>query len=300
MLRDRPFTVAEAREAGVAPGRLAAADLVRPLRGLRAPLAWSRRVPDGARAAALSVGPMLRRDEFVAHVSALALWGLPLPARFERSPVVHLGTTTSRPRRRQGIAAHRYVRAPGTEVVDGVRVVGPVEAWVQSAAALSVDELVVVGDALAGRWSGDARARDLPVEQLVRAVDEAATRPGVGRLRDAVPLVRPGVLSPAETRLRLLVVRAGAPEPELNARRYDVAGRYLGRPDLSWPRERLALEYEGDVHRNDAVTFAADIERREAFADAGWDVLRVTKEHVTGPGRAMFVRRVLRRLDRRR
>lgn len=86
----------------------------------------------------------------------------------------------------------------------------------------------------------------------------------------------------------------------MNARRHDDAGRYLGRPDSSWPRERLALEYEGAVHRTDAVTFAADIERREAFADARWDVLRVTKEHLTGPGRAAFVRRVLRRLDERR
>ncbi len=46
--------------------------------------------------------------------------------------------------------------------------------------------------------------------------------------------------------------------------------------DLAWPRGRVALEYEGDVHRVDRTTWMRDLERGELFEDAGWRVVRVT------------------------
>ncbi len=46
---------------------------------------------------------------------------------------------------------------------------------------------------------------------------------------------------------------------------------------------RIAIEYEGDVHRLDRDTFRDDIDRRERFEDAGWRVIRVTAEHLQRP-----------------
>ena len=65
-----------------------------------------------------------------------------------------------------------------------------------------------------------------------------------------------GSASPGETRLRLALVRAGLPEPELNVRLYGVDGRYLGKPDIVYRRQRVVFEYEGDGHRLDGSSSA--------------------------------------------
>lgn len=52
-----------------------------------------------------------------------------------------------------------------------------------------------------------------------------------------------------ETRTRLLLVFAGLPCPETNVPVFDDHGQWIGRPDLAYRRLRLAIQYEGDVHR---------------------------------------------------
>jgi hypothetical protein len=106
-----------------------------------------------------------------------------------------------------------------------VPVVEPAVAWAQCAAELELDELVAIGDALAGRWSPEAAAREMPLAELRRVVEAWGGRRGARRLSEALDLVRPNVWSPKETELRLLLVRAGVPEPPgLNAEITDSAG----------------------------------------------------------------------------
>jgi very-short-patch-repair endonuclease len=76
-----------------------------------------------------------------------------------------------------------------------------------------------------------------------------------------------------ETRLRLLLMRAGLPEPELNPA-VPVDGRVL-HPDLLYRPWALVLEYEGDGHRTDPTAWRRDISRREALQSAGYRVLQV-------------------------
>jgi len=247
---------------------------------------------------ALDAVPLLRPDEAFCHVTALELWGLPLPERDDRShPVVHVGGTVSRQRRRPQIVAHRYA---GFRVLtqQGLPLVDPVEAWVEAAPDLDVDDVVAVGDALAGTWSSSPVARLVPLTALHAAVAASGGRPGAPVLRRAVRLVRARVDSPQETRLRLLVLRGGLPEPEVNERRWGSDGTYLGRPDLSWPTARVALEYEGDHHRTDRATFRSDIRRRERFADHGWDLVRATAPDLVPPGAIELLARLRRRLVR--
>jgi very-short-patch-repair endonuclease len=153
----------------------------------------------------------------------------------------------------------------------------PVEAWVQLAQTLTVPELVVMGGALVRKKRPFAE-----LGELRDAVLSHAGRRGAARLREALALVRPLTGSPKETGLRLLIVAAGLPEPLVGYQVHD-EGYFVGTPDLAYPLERIAIEYEGEVHRVDLRTFREDIDRRERFEDAGWRVIRVTADQLLRP-----------------
>jgi very-short-patch-repair endonuclease len=191
---------------------------------------------------------------------------------------------------------HDLADGAAVQRVDSAPVVDPVSAWCQSATLLSLDALVAVGDALAGSWSPHPAARRRPTAELARAVEARAGTRGAGRLRDALGLVRPRVESPKETELRLLLLRAGLPEPEVNMKRRDGLGRYLGKPDLSWAEHLVSAEYEGDGHRSDPQRWRNDIDRAERFTDAGWRVVRVTQRDLHGAGAERLILRLSRLL----
>jgi very-short-patch-repair endonuclease len=108
--------------------------------------------------------------------------------------------------------------------------------------------------------------------------------PGTGRLRAALVLADGRSESPMETRLRVLVVDAGFPAPAVQ---YDVVvERQRFRLDLAYPGLKLALEYDGDHHR-DRATFRRDVARLNALRAAGWTVLRFTADDVRHPGRVV-------------
>lgn len=237
--------------------------------------------------------PVLAEDEFFAHLTALELWNLPVSRRVEGGPL-HVGGTSTRQRRRPGVQGHRYAEGTPVTSFHGVRLSTPAEAWLQAAPAVGLDEAIVLGDALAGRWSPYAPARRLPIQLLADAVDRGRRRPGITVLREALALIRPGVESPKETELRLMIVRAGLPEPEVNVERFAADGSYLGRPDLSYGWCRLALEYQGDHHRTDRATWRVDLSRREGFEDAGWRVVLVSDDDLRGAAASVLLARIRR------
>lgn len=287
-LAQGPFSMATARSHGVAPERLRARDLRSPFHGV-----WSPSTAKGLVGRCREFAPLLRPDEYFAHETALALAGLPTPRRSEPGPL-HVGTTRSRQRRRSGVVGHRLVPA-ALHDVDGLPVADPVDALVQAANDVGLDDLVRLGDALAGSWSSHAFAREVPLTTL-QAAASARGRPGIRRLREALDFVRPGVDSPQETDLRLLIVRAGLPEPEVNVKRYAADGSYLGKPDLGYGWCRLALEYQGDHHRTDLETWRYDLARRERFEDEGWRVVLVSRQDLRGAAAAVLTARIRRYL----
>ncbi len=76
-----------------------------------------------------------------------------------------------------------------------------------------------------------------------------------------------------ETRLRLLLVLAGLPRPHTQVPLYDDRGRFLGRPDLYYPDQRLCLEYDGGTHRDSLVEHDR---RQNRLVNAGYRLLRFT------------------------
>jgi hypothetical protein len=259
------FTVARATAVGVGEGRLRGRDLARSTRGVRTQ-GSPETLRDHLRALALVLPP----SAVFSHTTAARMLRLPLP-RGVRA-VVHVTTPPGSPRVvRRGVVGHRG--NPDTHLVQGVQVSDPLSTWADLAAALSLDDLVVMGD-------GILRRRFCTLEELrVDLVRRAGAR-GIRHLREASELVRADAKSVMETRARLVMHRAGLPEPVLNQDIYDDNGDWLGCPDFAWPERKVLVEYDGDHHRTDRVQWQRDVARRRLMQEAGWRVIVITADDV--------------------
>jgi hypothetical protein len=270
VLVDRTFRVAEASAAGVNRERLRRLDLAVPVHGVRAPRGVSG---FGAVVAALAL--VMRVDQCFSHTSATRLWGAPLPRSVQADPVVHVSTVGGGQRmRRPGVVGHRLADDVEVVLLDGLRVVAPPAAWAQCASVLGARALVAVGDHMVGR------SRLATIDDLVSAIVPGSR--GVSGARIAVDRVRVGSESAMETWFRLAVVEAGFPEPELNVDVRDATGRFLGRVDMAWPELRIALEYDGDHHREREV-FHHDQQRDNGFVVNDWLVIHATSVDAARP-----------------
>lgn len=101
---------------------------------------------------------------------------------------------------------------------------------------------------------------------------EEAKRHGAARMRTLVSLAAPAE-SPMETRLRWLLISAGLPRPEVQAKIADSSARFIARADLYYPKARLILEYDGGNHRERLVE---DNRRQNQIVNAGYRILRYT------------------------
>lgn len=270
-LLGRPFSVREALDAGVDTGTLRSPALATRWRGVRAD---PQTVDDLGSAchAALLVAPA---GSVVSHTTALRLHGLDL-TEIEDHEIHLTAPAGSTPSRRAGLRVHTRSAGPEVTRVRGLSVVTPALAWRQLAGGVDVDGLVVVGDALCRRRLPLCSTADL----AAAAAAEAAGSRGARRARDALSLIRPRTDSVMETRARLVLVRAGIPEPLVNTPVRDATGRFVALPDLQLPAARLAIEYDGDVHRTDPRTWRRDVERRQRLEDAGWVVVTATADDV--------------------
>ncbi|MFT4219903.1 MAG: hypothetical protein QM611_05240 [Microbacterium sp.] len=296
------FAVHDAKRLGVTDSRLRARDLDAPFWGVRArpappPRAGRDDVVDLEERDALRrielFRPRMPAHAFLSHASAARRWRIPLPVLADTD--VHVGVF--RPHRApRGAGVHGHQLSPdGVEVMEqgGWRVAGPASTWAQLGQLLSVRDLVAAGDALVN-VPRDAFGRRLPPEAALATIAEleqataSIRRIGAGKLRNALQLVRVGASSRPESHLRLELVAAGLPEPELDVDILNAAGRKLGHSELVYPQFRVVVEYEGDHHRTSARQWNRDIERYEKYAAAGWRVVRITREHLyERPGAAV-------------
>ena len=120
---------------------------------------------------------------------------------------------------------------------------------------------------------------------------------GVAGARKVLEQAEPKSESPMETRLRLLLIKSGLPRPEAQVPLYDSKGTFVGRPDLYYPEARLAIEYDGENHR-DRLT--SDNRRQNGLQAMGVTLLRYTApdllerpQSIAGEVRAELVRTAL-------
>ena len=274
------FTTAELHAAGLPWRRTLAADLARICRGVHTAGIPDPCAPDGAAALVRLTGGV------VSHVSA-ALWhGLPLPPRLARPTGLHLTFDRSARTHRTdlgGVVSHR-VRLPSDHVLelpDGQRVTTAARTWFDLAGMLrphEVDWLIAAGDHLVRPpWTPTGRADPVAtVPELSEALARCRGRPGVRLARAALAEVRVGADSPPETFLRLALIRAGLPEPELQVA-VDPADPASPVVDLGYLAARLALQYDGAGHRT-AQQQARDARRDAYCLERGWTTLRCAWE----------------------
>ena len=168
---------------------------------------------------------------------------------------------------------HVVTLATGLVVTSGPRT------FVDLARRLDLDELVVLGDAVA-RWDG--------LDELADAVRRADGQRGVIRARAALELVDPGSASPAETRTRLVCHRAGFTRLRHGVVIRDEHGQWLAEPDLADEEAKVALQYDGKVHFLDPARREADVVRDEEARLSGWEVVVLTARDDRNPGRLVF------------
>jgi hypothetical protein len=154
--------------------------------------------------------------------------------------------------------------------VNGLQVTSPLRTAYDLARRNGLVERVVAVDRLANvhRFSPDllldvsARNRGARGNGLVPCVIAHADR-------------RSG--SPMETRLRMLIVQAGLPRPEVQWVVQDERTRTAVWLDLAWPDLMIGIEYEGAGSHTDPDQVLRDVGRYTRLVDKGWRIYRYTK-----------------------
>lgn len=206
--------------------------------------------------AALLVAP---EGSYASHHTAVQLWGGWAPATSD----THISTPYPRSRsERKGIVAHVGNADLQLRRRSNVAVAPAPQAFLDLAAVgVSLVDLVIVGDSL-------VRAGATTPAELVKAADG-----WTGRRRRlakrAAGLVRRGVDSVMESRVRMLLVLAGLPEPTVNHILRRENGDWIRRIEMCYLGLRIAVEYDG-LHHLDTPQRRADLLRREELERRGW------------------------------
>jgi hypothetical protein len=218
---------------------------------------------------------------WASHASAARVKGAPIPTIADE----HVSVAHQKMRRHhKGLRCH--VGDPTGVVVErGMRVSGDVPMFIELGGQLGLVDLVVVGDWL-------VRRRGVTPERLVEACERSRHRDARKALA-AARFVRADVDSPMETRLRLLLVLAGLPEPVVNLVVRADDGAVLRKYDLSYPAVRVAIEYNGKLHVEVVENWEDDLERRADIDEDDWRLVVVI-----GSGVYKDPLRTLRRVHR--
>ena len=205
---------------------------------------------------------------WASHASAARIHEIPIPTIADE----HVSVPQAKHRRHHpGVRTH--VGQPWhVTTTAGVRVSTPLQTFVELAEILGLVDLVVVGDHLVRRTSlTPAQLIDFCARSRHRAARRAAK---------AASYVRDDVDSPMETRLRMLIVLAGLPEPRVNLTLRTGDGEVLRKYDLSYPESKVVIEYDGRLHVERIEQWESDLVRREAIDQADWRILIVVSSGI--------------------
>ena len=260
----QPFTRAEALAAGLTDVDLRSGRFQRLFHGLYLRSGIKIGVLQMA-AAALHISPP---GSYASHETAAALWGTDVGDLSHVHVSVPKGSSRSE---RRGIVAHRTTTDQNPRLYKGLPVSEPTRVFLELAAASrNLLDLVALGDSLVRRKRATPAA-------LVEAADGYVGK-GSRLARRAAAYVRVGVDSPRESRLRLLLVLGGLPEPQVNYILRESNGDWSQRLDLCYPELRLIIEYDGRHHTEVRANWLRDIKRREGLESEGWRLVIITAE----------------------
>ncbi|PLS27727.1 hypothetical protein [Bifidobacterium parmae] len=244
--------------------------------------------------------------------TALSLHAIPLPDQCTLDITkLHTVATTGNGRTRTRAAhvqAHVWRHASGIIRFDEqVHALHPYHAWAQLAPYLSLEALVILGDAVVcamHRTPTLARKRDAAtiLAGFCAHIPKLARFKGRTNALRALPLIMPNVDSPMESKQRLALMAHGVPMPTTNYVVPDVkfASGASMTLDLAWPEHQVAVEYDGDHHRTDKQQWRRDQEKRNLLRSRSWIILEATAGNLANDeARASFAFQVGRELAKR-
>ena len=273
MLRTKPFTSAEARAVGVTRGQLRGAGYRRLGSGI---YRWVG-LKESPQLMLTAVARRLPAGAAFSGCTAAWLHGLDV------APCDPIEVTIPEPMgsgRRAGASVRRAALADD-EIVLRRRV--PSTSALRTAVDLGGRNPLAEGVVAADMF---LHAELVSMAELRNYVADHARAKGIARLRHVVDLAEPKAESPMETRLRMLLVLAGLPRPEVQVSIHDGQGRFVGRPDLLYRLQRLAIEYDGGNHRDRLVD---DNRRQNRLIGVGFRLLRFTAADVYGTPDAVLM-----------
>ncbi|WP_234423805.1 hypothetical protein [Intrasporangium calvum] len=277
---------------GLTRRQVYALDLESPLRGVR-----TVQPAESLHARCAAASLVLECHAF-SHVTAARLHGLPLPRALDDDRRLHvMRDARDGAVRRENVVGHRGLLERDVVGLHGLAVVGLADTWVdfgeliRPGVPFGLDDLVVLGDAVATTLGS--------ADPLHEALAARVRPRGKLTLLEALEWIRVGSESAGETRTRLVLSRAGLPEPELNVPIFSSTGRWLGRPDMRWPEQRVLLEYQGREFHDSEDQRALDAVRFAGFEEDCWTVVATWNDDVNSDeARSRLVLRMADLLDR--
>lgn len=252
-------------------------------------------VPDSTDLRAAAAALVLPRR--MAAIDRSASWLLGVdhwdPTDLDVPPLLEMAAREGTRTRRAGIhGSRRTLRDEDVMVIDpGVFVTTPQ----RTAADLACQRGRLAAAAVLDQF---ARHHGVTTADLRRLLPRFAGRRGVTQLRELAQDVCPLAESPGESWLRRLILdeQLPRPTPQHVVRLED--GEY--RLDLAYPHLKIAVEYDGEEHHTTLADRVADQRRRDALRRAGWIVIVVRKQDLSGAGRDRWTRALRAAIDERR
>lgn len=264
-----PMTRAQAIEQGLSSWQLRQGEMAHAARDTYLPPGENHDLITRARGVLLTMPP----GSLISHDSAARIWGLGLP-RAAESDVVHVVSPRAlRPKHRADRVVHEAVRLgpADADLVNDIAVTSPARTWWDLATVLAPADLLAVTDQLLRSWA--------PRQLLEQMLTEHKGDRGTVRARRALRYGDPRSESRMESVSRWVLIAGGLPAPELQFVVTDADGSFVARLDLAYPELRIAIEFDGAIHR-DADVFARDLRRQNRLVAAGWTVLRFSGSDV--------------------
>ncbi len=219
--------------------------------------------PHGTRAVALS------------HHSALAIHGLSIFGGDDR---VHLVRTDAQRGRSDGvIQVHAPVSQTSVMMVDGLRVVSPAVAALQSAATFGVCAGLVAADSALHR-------RACAAVDLAEVLHQHNFGKGVRAARLVEALADGRIESAGESRARWVMRCCGLPDPVPQVLIRGGFG-FAARVDFLFADQRTIVEFDGMLKYQRPEDLREEKRREDRLRNLGYEVVRLTWDDLAHPDR---------------
>lgn len=187
---------------------------------------------------------------------------------------------TGTPRSTPGVRLRRHDREfPAGHLVwkEGIRMTSVARSAVDVARWETNDDVAIAKiDAVCNR--GEIKVRELPP-----VLDQMDGLHGVGRVRALLRWCDERADSPPETRLRLMLIRAGLPKPTPQLKIFNEYGAKIATADLGYEKQKVAIFYDSELHREKS-NWEFDNWVNAQLAELGWERFRVTAQMMRNPG----------------